>query len=410
MKLSLLISLALLPTSASSLAATPYSCEKAGRARLSLEPDRAGPARLARVYCLSIPHTPFPSTAPIVSPDGTRFFVFQNAKGLFRGTLDRETPLLFRSLHPSLAEFGARGQPAFAWAANSRDIFGADRSLVRPSGFLTGPIRPLLVTNSGAIRLLPEVRHGAGPLDGLQWVGRSGRALARLGTAGDYYRPSHPDRSPTIAIVDARRGQVLDALPLAAFTHTKFANVVVSTAVGEMLHDGKTRILFGFGKNQWRVWTQGSPLRKIDIGAKQFPRVALSRGGERLLVIDELQPNGIICELNPRCPPPTPVTGNFAELYDLAKGRRVWSQAARVSQWQGYAAPAISPDGKYALITDPRNPRYRLALVSMRDGHLIQSFPLPYSSGYSLSLSFREDGKELRISGGSIVAVYRLAN
>src|SRR3546814_20979345 len=46
------------------------------------------------------------------------------------------------------------------------------------------------------------------------WVGNSGLALAEFGTKGNYYRPEHDDPTPTLGIVDGRRGKVLQTVPM----------------------------------------------------------------------------------------------------------------------------------------------------------------------------------------------------
>ncbi|HYI41710.1 MAG TPA: hypothetical protein VE053_15485 [Allosphingosinicella sp.] len=63
------------------------------------------------------------------------------------------------------------------------------------------------------MRPLPALRHPARPLDGLQWIGGEGRALALFGARGGYYRPEHEDPEPTLAMVDAGLGRVLASVP-----------------------------------------------------------------------------------------------------------------------------------------------------------------------------------------------------
>jgi hypothetical protein len=57
------------------------------------------------------------------------------------------------------------------------------------------------------------LKNVAGRLDGIRWVGGGGLALAEFGTKGHYYRPEHDDPTPSLAIVDGRRGRVLQNCP-----------------------------------------------------------------------------------------------------------------------------------------------------------------------------------------------------
>jgi hypothetical protein len=77
-------------------------------------------------------------------------------------------------------------------------------------------MRPVRTVQQGEIEPLPELHHAAGPLDALLWAGGDGLAVAQFGTRGGFYRPEHDDPNPTFAIVDARRGIVLDTLPFDA--------------------------------------------------------------------------------------------------------------------------------------------------------------------------------------------------
>ena len=80
---------------------------------------------------------------------------------------------------------------------------------------------------------------------------------------------------------------------------------------------------------------------------------------------------------------------NWISLYDLDTGRPVWNVRTG-SEWLAYPlAPAISPDGRFALVQvayGSGGPQ--LALVSMRDGETIQRLPIfpmrgPADVGYA---------------------------
>lgn len=395
-----------------SLAAVPraYACPP--DLMKSLVPFGAGPAHLERAFCLPLPHTSFTKTPPMVSPDGRRFFVHQDARGLLEGRLDRLAPVSTRPYDPTFLRFALTSPTVFEWSDNSRTLWGADQAFARPSHFATGPLRPIRIDENGRVLNLPQLTNRAGGLDGLLWIGGKGLALAKFGTGGGYYRPERTDRDPTLAFVDASRGKILQALPLVRFgklmTNKAFAHVAVQSAVGGITSDGRARVILRSGRGAWVLWTQGSRPQAMALGPNDLhSQLALSPGASRLLVQNGLQPWGMICEHNPKCPAPKPVTGTLATLHDLATGRRIWSIRKTVTQYSNYSTPAISPDGQLALMTIPVTDGYRVALISMRDGRTLQTFRPPWTS--ELSLSFSSDGHFGRISGNNVVVAYRIS-
>src|SRR3546814_3659185 len=104
--------------------------------------------------------------------------------------------------------------PPFVWRNDSKAILGVRQDTMRPSGFALGPLSPIEIPNDGEPHPLPLLKDVAGGLDGMLWVGNSGLALAEFGTKGKYYRPQHDDPTPTLRIVDGRRGKVLQTVPM----------------------------------------------------------------------------------------------------------------------------------------------------------------------------------------------------
>ena len=106
------------------------------------------------------------------------------------------------------------------------------------------------------------------------------------------------------------------------------------------------------------------------------------------------------------CPPRAPRKGIWAELYDVDSGRLLWSLERDFDARDSYATPTISPDGRYALITlEPANSAARLALVSMRDGTVIQMLPAPPGS---VSAGFTRGGSALWVQSQGRIAIYRV--
>ena len=80
--------------------------------------------------------------------------------------------------------------------------------------------------------------------------------------------------------------------------------------------------------------------------------------------------------------------------------------------------PAISGDGRYALIPmPPREGRQMIGLVSMRDGSLLQALPGSRIYSYSVpgnfysvpgNFGFFETGTKVWVSAGTFILTYDL--
>jgi hypothetical protein len=123
-----------------------------------------------------------------------------------------------------------------------------------------------------------------------------------------------------------------------------------------------------------------------------------------------LSATGTICELNPKCPPPTPQSGPIAELRDIETGKLIWSINGTAKTFSGTNVPAISPDGRLALISMPQRegPYATTALVDMISGKVLQEVPNPWNT--ECTTSFSPDGKTVWLSGGSRIVTYRLTS
>jgi hypothetical protein len=88
----------------------------------------------------------------------------------------------------------------------------------------------------------------------------------------------------------------------------------------------------------------------------------------------------------------------------------LWRLQARATQfWNQRAAPAISPNGRYALVEiPPEAGRAMVALVSMKDGKIRQRFSAVHVGSYKQAFGFTEGGKRVWLTSGNIVFRYRL--
>jgi hypothetical protein len=391
-------------------AVTPVNCP-ARVQTAELEPLDRGPLTLAAVYCKPVPITSLPESKPLISPDGGAIAYYEYKSKLRIGRLDSGPDWIDHPIKPGvIPRFGSniRTGPAFAWHSDSRAIWASRQETISPSGFATGPLQPVILEN-GAIRTLPQPLHGSGPLDALLWAGGDGLAVAQFGTRGGYYRPEHPDAAPTFAIIDATRGAVLDTLPFAALPsgnlRSDSPSIRVKDAAATILPDGRVSVFLSMG--DWIFWTQGeTPV--IVPNPYPYPhdlnnQMAITPDGSRLLVSRMLRTGGY-CIRNGGCKPGTPVEGVLAALHDLTTGRELWALRARVTHDHVFPSPAISPDGRHALIGLVENDTLSIALVSLADGSIVQRLP-----GAGKSMGFTREGRMIWTHAHGTTALYDFA-
>ena len=413
--------------------------------RLDLEPEGTGPLRLALLACVELGSGPSGHGDPIVSPDGGRIAHWQNGSpapveiaalgrpGLV-GVPNRAT---FRNYAGIVDSIHGTAPDALAWAQDSRSLWAVRQRTASPGGFALAGLEPVSIGRDGRLRALPPLRHPAGPLDAIQWVGGRGLALAQFGARGGYYRPEHADPIPTLAMVDAARGRVLASLPAQSVpglrARLRAHGLMVSGATATVLPDGRIRAIVQFPRwgerpagrdgqsimrpGLWLIWTQGEAPRQWTAPyADRFENsLALTPDGSKLLVVRRLQPDGVQigCRIpcrGPPPPPPTPVDGPVAELIDVGSRRVLWRVPARAVQfWRQSAPPAIGADGRYALIEIPPNgDRAPIALIDMRTGRIVQSIAPSHTWSYKHSFGFTAGGRRAWVAVGNQVRVYTL--
>lgn len=318
--------------------------------------------------------------------------------------------------------YGARA--ALAWSEDSASLW-----TVRFSPGVLGTV-PVRVGIDGKASALPALQHSAGPLNGLQWIGRKGLALARFGPLKEYEWPDHPDQLPTYAIVDGKKGKIRATLSMAAIPDlseqtwldaARFANAVPTAT---LLQNGNVRVVLQYGQQRDKpgfriVWTEGSqPLiwRDYDDNRSES-KILLSPDGSRLLVNRVLQPAGVQifdCDRGGRhrecSPPPTPVAGPMAELFDVESQKRIWQVSARATVfWSQNANPAISPDGRLALVEMPSDDKQRIiGLISMADGKVLNQFVASYIGSMPIAFGFMTNSKHAWIMRNGIFIRYRI--
>ncbi|SEI91341.1 hypothetical protein SAMN05428950_101554 [Sphingomonas sp. OV641] len=393
---------------------TPVECHHTIMARAV--PISGGPYRLANVYCPPRLNSSTSMSAPALSPDG-RHYLVSGYKRLWIGSIGSSTLPRMIETREGIASLGYSNVPPFAWAQDSKTVLGVRRDTVEPSGFARGPLSPIAIPIEGEPYSLRPMTYPAGGLDGVFWVGNSGLAVAEFGTKGGYYRPEHDDPTPTLGIINARRGKVLQAVPLPLALGTK-PRTLVGLIDARLDRRGKVHAVFKVSDDRWFEWRQGMPLRemRLEIGPRGSAKFALSPDLKRILIMAGLSAKGWICEhynpppRRPECEKRTPQSGTVAALWDIETGRKLWSIDGTAYGFSSSWKPAISPDGRLALVSMPPDKTSRedtIALISMSDGREIQRFNKPES--FDFDLRFGRDSRSFSIVGNLAIIDYKLS-
>jgi hypothetical protein len=393
---------------------TPVDCHQTIMARAV--PVSAGPYRLVNVYCLPRLTSSTSMSAPAISPDGRRYLV-SGYNRLWIGSVGSSAAPRMIETRMGIASLGYSNVPPFAWAQDSTAVLGVRRDTVQPSGFARGPLSPIAIPIDGEPYPLRPLTHPAGGLDGIFWVGNSGLAVAEFGTKGGYYRPEHDDPTPTLAIIDARRGKVLQAVPMPLEYATKPRRLVGLVDAG-LDRRGKVQAVFVLNADRWFEWRQGTLPRemRLQIGERGSSKFTLSPDLKSILIGTGLSASGLICEhynaspRRPECEERTPQSGTIAARWDIETGRKLWSVDGTAYGFSQSWKPAISPDGRLALVSIPPDKTSRentIALISMSDGHEIQRFNKPES--YDFDLRFGRDSRSFSIVGNLAIIDYKLS-
>ena len=385
---------------------------------LNLDPLDAGPLVPGTVYRQVFPPGPTGRSAPLVSPDARCIAYTSDCPSTLRiGRLD--APSLGTSYNISLARFGIQDDSAqfLAWGPESEFLWTAtqDEQWFQSGDgysrrYATSALQPIRAGLDGRVDLLPPLSHEAGSLDALIWAGSGGLAGAQFGTRGKAYRPAHDDPNPTFAIVDTARGQVLDTLPFDAAWQNRLdaLRTTVDQAGAAVLPDGRVRLLFRIGL-QWIVWTQGQGPKVLPAPyARETTNLSLSPDGSRILIGRHLRTNGWVHIRGQGTIPGEPNEGVLVAMHEIETGQELWTIRATAVRDFHFPAPAISPDGRMALVgLMPAKEMPAIGLVSMQDGRILQRLPAP---GASYSMGFVQGGRSVWTHYFGVTALYEMRN
>lgn len=390
------------------------NCRFPHQLALNLTPAGAGPLTLAAVHCNSIPASPFTRSAAQVSPNA-RLISYYDHNAVLRVTRLNGGGDAWTSYNAALgvfARFGSeiRSALAFTWDSHSSFIWTATHERAHPSGFALSPMRPARTAENGTIQLFPQIEHSAGPLDALLWAGGDGLAVAQFGTKGNLYRPEHKDPRPTFAVVNVPDGRVLDTLSFETIVSLRDKllrippYILVKNVAATVLPDGHVRALLSVG--EWIVWTQHQAPRTLPdpYAGEAHQRMVLSPDGSSVLIGRLLRTDGGRCGRTGGCKPGRPVEGILAALHDLETGKPVWTIRATVNADYEFLAPAISDNGRFALVgLVPNDTGTLIGVVSMIDGKIVQTLPAP---GGDYAMGFACGGRTVWTHANGLTALY----
>jgi hypothetical protein len=382
--------------------------------RLELAPLTEGPLELSAIYCQAMLSSPAPGARNVaVSPDA-RSIVHIDHHRVRVARLDAAAASTDYAIRLGAFESFAQFQspPAFRWSSDSRFLWGATQEH-EPGGFrhALAPMQPIRAEGR-EMQALAALHHAAGTLDGIFWAG-DGLAVVQFGSRGSAYAQAHADANPTFAIVDTRRGLVLDTLSFGAIDgllqhqgSPGYGAYRVTSADASVLPDGRVRVFLSVVES-WVVWTQGETPRIMPDPYRETTTMALSPDGARLLVVRNLHVDETCTITGDHCRYGPPVEGALATLHDTATGQALWTYRTTAQRNYAYPAPAISPDGRYALIALARTgePPPDIGLISLDTGALVQTIPAP---GERYVMGFARGGHIVWSHARGVTALYLL--
>ncbi|KWV47063.1 hypothetical protein AS026_13925 [Rhizobium altiplani] len=359
----------------------------------SLEPQPSGPMMLSAIHCLPVAHRGYPVSP---SPDGSKIFSVHAIEGLWVGGVDPDDANHTFPGHAKLSVF-TRHAP-FEWLADSTEVIGV-KDIMNDKGVVITRGQPYLFSNTGQQTPLPPLSHSNGTLREIYWMGGNGLAFATFTPSAESFSDT------TISLVDAKVGRVLESVETATIQGLAAKRTLVAAA-SRIDGTGRAHVLATWTPDTWVLWDQGDRPRVVPIHSNAIRKnYALSVDGSKALIMGNLSATGWLCENGNRCPPPTPRSGMIAELREVSSGRLIWSLSGTAQTFSTSEVPAISPDGRYALITMPSDYDH-IALVSMTDGTVLQRFRMPYWG--ALTLGFSPDAKQAWVTGGAVMAVFNI--
>ena len=366
------------------------------------QPHAPGPLRLSRILC-NVTRKLGSDGGEVLSPSPNgRWMAFLpwhykrlplRLQEMAHGSEPRD--LQVTSTH----YFQVGGQPGARWNTASDAIWFAKPISDTENG--SGAVEAVRLGLDGKLTRMPALSHSNGPLNGLFWIGGDGQAIASFRTIPPVDPQTHKILPPTYAMVDTASGQVLDSFDAKLFEALKAANADAKdffhtgSILATKLPDGRVRALLDL--KRWVLWDQGEQPRIVDL--PQASAAELSADGKTAFLLRPNLPGEdnrgwfVSCDgeggRHGPCPKREPRDGTWASLHDVGTGKLIWALRWTFDRYDRLSNFTVSPDGRLAVVAvlsraDPN--KHFLAVLSMRDGRVLQTLPPPrgdYSMGFS---------------------------
>ena len=341
-------------------------------------------------------HSPVGGEPLHIAENGTNWFSYGEKTGLWLSTAEGLHQLATGSRASSL---GATANLPLAWGTGPH-LFWAFSPRISSQQNESSDSTPRLLSFSAAGTPQEHTLNNTDKesLDGVYWIGHSGLAL------GEFETKSGDADYAFLGMIDVNRGVILQRVEFKSILG-RTPNQIQALVTGVDSHlnrQGRARVVFTLGTDQWFDWQEGSQPRPLQLGHYDHtPAFAVSPDFSSILVVPGLNPTGgRICEHSTSCTEPVLTSGVIAELRSLSTGRVRWVLRGAADEYAPIQKPVFSPDGRQALVLMPKLAGCaKLTLVETSTGKTLGS--MCDHTTERTAFGFSEGGSVIWVSEGA---------
>lgn len=244
------------------------------------------------------------------------------------------------------------------------------------------------------------------PLSGLLYLGNEGKAIATLGSYGQFHGRDEAEETPTLAFIDVRENRILQSVRYdEVFPADSEGTPWIHMSSGVVLPDGRLKFVAVFsahgGKQArflWLVWTQGEQPKIIHQSEEiDGSIIEMSPDGNGIIFAFRLMASSPCADDAPCNSPSSPTTGTIARYHDARDGRVLWQINATANGGFGLATPTFSSDGQHVLVGWPTLGRSGMPVVAKTsDGTIVRKIS---SASPQYITDFTADGRGVWVQG-----------
>lgn len=292
------------------------------------------------------------------------------------------------------------GGSGFAWLSDSSGVL-VTRGLRKREEY-----GPAVISLDGALTDHPTVALPEAPLSALLYIGNDGKAVATLGSHGQFQGRDPVMETPMLAFVDIRTNRILQSIRYAEiFPADAESTPVMHMSSGVVLPDGRMKFVAVFSAHGprkprfiWLVWTQGEQPRIMHQSENpEGSIIGLSPDGRGVILVSRLMARSPCADDGPCNSPSIPTTGEIARYLDTEDGHVLWRIHATAHGGYGLTKPAFSPDGRHVILGWPTLSRQGMPVIATTsDGSIVRKLASPspqYLAG------FTADGRRIWVQG-----------